>query len=199
MLGNGHRKYMALHDDTLQLEHKQLLQNIRKWLEDFSPLMQNLEPSWQGSSIEIVLANYKCIETWLESFLIPYETVWDQYKDRYEDILNHCARSIEDSVRFPDKLSKSFSFELGIIPALQFVTWKCRWPHVRRRALNLLQQAPKRECVFDSRYSFLLQERIINIEEESLELEEGAIPCNIFALRISFSCLQYPCCLHRIR
>lgn len=75
-----------------------------------------------------------------------------------------------------DYQSKEFTFELGILPSLQFVVGKCRYPLIRRRALKLISSAPKRECIFDSMYCHALYERVMHIEEASLGLMPGQIP-----------------------
>jgi hypothetical protein len=116
------------------------------------------------------------IRLWLRACLSPYETVWDQFRPQYEDIIQRVESIVNDGNRFPDKQSKEFSFELGILPVLQFVTGKCRFPLLRRRALQVILAAPKRECIFDSSYLHALYERVMHLEEASLGLLEGQIP-----------------------
>jgi hypothetical protein len=72
--------------------------------------------------------------------------------------------------------SKLFSFELGIIPPMEVVARKCRYPKIRRKALEMLRQSPKRECLFDSMYSAILDERVMELEEAAFKLPPGQIP-----------------------
>jgi hypothetical protein len=116
------------------------------------------------------------VKIWLRSCLSPYETTWDQFRPEFEEILARIEIIIDDTCRFPTKQSKEFTFELGILPALQFVVGKCRYPSLRRKALKLISGAPKRECIFDSTYSYALYERVMHIEEASLGLPPGQIP-----------------------
>jgi hypothetical protein len=124
----------------------------------------------------VLIACHLSVKLWLQTCLCPYETIWDQYKPQYEEILQLAETILGDTSRFPDQESKSFSFEICAIPAIQFVAWKCRWPAIRRRALLLLRASPLRECLFDTKYSHALYERVMMLEESSLNLKPGEIP-----------------------
>ncbi|KKA27389.1 hypothetical protein TD95_000495 [Thielaviopsis punctulata] len=62
-------------------------------------------------------------------------------------------------------IKPSFSADLGIIPPLFVVATKCRHPITRRRAIQLLQCASRREGMWDSQLSALIGEYIMNLEE----------------------------------
>ncbi len=59
-----------------------------------------------------------------------------------------------------------FAFDIGVVPPLYLVMVKCRDPKLRREALSLLEQNPKREGVWDSVACVALGRWVISLEEE---------------------------------
>jgi hypothetical protein len=180
MQANVQSKYVGLGPEPVA-EQARLLGLMDNWHLSFEHLRHNERINSTGQSANgynVMLACTVSVRVWLEACLSPHETVWDNYKSQFEEMLELAEPVIYDNLRFPDEFSKSFSFELGIIPPLQFVAWKCRWPKIRRRALRLLRDAPRRECVFDSSYSYALYERVRILEESALNLNKGQAPAD---------------------
>ncbi|KAF2664897.1 hypothetical protein BT63DRAFT_443218 [Microthyrium microscopicum] len=174
----GLTKYEATIDPFIATQQANLLANLDSWRHDFDVFVATGadKANCLPSTVDLILSSWLAIRIWLESCLEPTECVWDKYRTEFSQILELAANSVDDTQRFPDALSRSFTFELGCIPALQFVAWKCRYPHIRRRALRLLRQCPRRECIFDSRYGTMLYERVMSIEEASFGLRRGELP-----------------------
>lgn len=68
--------------------------------------------------------------------------IFDEYRYHFEQILHHAAvyvkaKSLDQPV---------FTFEVGAVPPLYLVATTCRVPSLRRKALQLLAQAPRKEC-----------------------------------------------------
>jgi hypothetical protein len=116
------------------------------------------------------------LKLWLAAALSPNETAWDQYKDDYEKIVSLSQTLVLEVNSSSKDPSKHFSFEMGIIAPLHFVAWKCRWPHVRRKALALLKASPRRECLFESYDSCAVFTRVMLVEEEYLGLPRHEVP-----------------------
>jgi hypothetical protein len=177
---NVQSKYVGLPPEPVA-EQARLLGLMDDWHLSLEHLMHNEGNNYNGRSTNgynVMVASTISVRVWLEAGLSPQETVWDNYKSQFEKMVELAEPVVSDHLRFPDEFSKSFSFELGIIPPLQFVAWKCRWPRIRRKALRLLRSAPRRECVFDSSYSYALYERVRVLEESALNLSEGQEPAD---------------------
>lgn len=175
---NVQSKYVGIEPEAVA-EQTRLLGLMDDWQLSFEHLMHNESTRATRQSTNgynVMLACTMSVRVWLEACLSPQETVWDNYKKEFEEMVQLAEPVTYDDLRFPDEFSKSFSFELGIIPPLQFVAWKCRWPKIRRKALQLLRNAPRRECVFDSSYSYALYERVRILEESALKLGQGEEP-----------------------
>ena len=60
----------------------------------------------------------------------------------------------------------SFTFDMGIIPAIYMTAIKCRCPHLRRQALDLLSLVrPRREGLWDALLLQKVARRVIDFEE----------------------------------
>lgn len=63
-------------------------------------------------------------------------------------------------------IKPSFSADLGIVPPLYVVATKCRVPHVRRQAIQLLRSSARREGMWDSELTARIGMWIMDVEEE---------------------------------
>ncbi len=106
--------------------------------------------------------------------LKPNETALDKHKEKFEQIITLAEAIVKETTK--SGLSLRFSFEFGIIPPLNLVTWKCRYPLIRRRALKLLLNYPRREGFLDTLHFQAMFGRIIEFEEAALGLESEQIP-----------------------
>lgn len=70
-------------------------------------------------------------------------------------------------------IKPSFSADLGIVPPLYVVATKCREPHIRRQAIQLLRSSARREGMWDSELTARIGMWIAEIEEEDVDLFEG--------------------------
>ena len=175
----GEAKYTNEITMEMLAEQIRLQTFMNDWKNNFEYLQEN-DPSVRNDQIKVgchlLQAIYTTMDIWLSAALYPNETAWDMFKEQFEDIVRLSGILVASSVRFPDELSKRFSFEMGIIPPLHFVAWKCRWPYIRRKALALLWASPRRECLFESHRSFVCFQRVMEVEEEGLGLPAGVLP-----------------------
>jgi hypothetical protein len=172
-------KFNSENETQALAEQLRLIQLLDRWRLRVEGLVQKIytsEPKQRFYGGNVLLASHLSMKLWLQTCLCPYETAWDQYKSQYEEILQLSEAMLDDNSRFPNRESKSFSFEICAIPAIQFVAYKCRWPAIRRKALLLLRASPQRECLFDTRYSHALYERVMILEELGLNLAHGEFP-----------------------
>ncbi|KAL2197407.1 hypothetical protein P885DRAFT_35265 [Corynascus similis CBS 632.67] len=70
-------------------------------------------------------------------------------------------------------IKPSFSADLGIVPPLYVVATKCREPHIRRQAIQLLRSSARREGMWDSELTARIGTWIAEVEEEDFSLSGG--------------------------
>lgn len=149
------------------------------WKTNFQDLLQRCESTW--STEEKAAANVIRImqygsEVGLAAYVVPNECEWDTRRKEYEEILRVSEALVADSADNADGLSKEFNLEVGLIYPMHAVAWKCRYPRIRRRALDLLLRSSRREWLLDSRQYHAIFTRIMAIEEECLGLAPDAVP-----------------------
>lgn len=171
----GERKYKSDVSIDMIVEQVKLQKLLDSWKTNYLQLLgkeadTQTEHDKRGSNL--IQAISITLSLWLAASLSPNETTWDQYKDHYEKIVT-LLQTLVPEVTDP---SKHFSFEMGIIAPLHFVAWKCRWPHIRRRALALLKSSPRRECLFESYDSCAVFTRVMLVEEGYLGLLPHKVP-----------------------
>ncbi|KAK4237832.1 hypothetical protein C8A03DRAFT_15666 [Achaetomium macrosporum] len=71
-------------------------------------------------------------------------------------------------------IKPSFSADLGIVPPLFVVATKCREPHIRRQAIQLLRSSARREGMWDSELAARIGIWIAEVEEEDVDLFDGS-------------------------
>jgi hypothetical protein len=176
----GKKKYttgmLEMSDYVMQ---KDLLKIFAGWKQRFDNLENEQGELWVSNIVRgksMLRALHLTVSLWLETSCSMYESVWDAHKEKFEELLSLVDEVLRDDVRFAETNCKIFSFELGIIPALELIARKCRYPKIRRRALALLRKLPKRECLFDSFYSAILDERVMELEEQAFKTPPGQVP-----------------------
>lgn len=174
----GEARYWIQLTEEQKLEQRRLNNLVSEWNVAFQDLAGRCTPS--DTPIEVgctylLRIIYLTTKLWLSTSLTANETEWDKHKDDYQTLLDLSEYLIKFLTK-PEKHGLAFSFELCCIPGLHFMAYKCRWPLLRRRALALLYNCSRRECLFDSRFSFSIFWRIMQVEEESLGLPLGQDP-----------------------
>jgi len=71
-------------------------------------------------------------------------------------------------------IKPSFSADLGIVPPLYVVATKCREPHIRRQAIQLLRSSARREGMWDSELTARIGMWIAEVEEEDVDFFGGS-------------------------
>ncbi|KAE9985584.1 hypothetical protein EG327_004628 [Venturia inaequalis] len=173
----GESKYKSDVSIDMIVEQIRLQDLFDKWRANYLQLVEKEKEAGTQTEHEkrganLIQAISITLSLWLAASLSPNESTWDQYKDDYEEIVTLSQTLVPEVVDH----SKHFSFEMGIIAPLHFVAWKCRWPHIRRKALALLKASPRRECLFESHDSCAVFTRVMLVEEEYLGLSPHEVP-----------------------
>jgi len=156
-----------------------LAQMLAQWNHGFETLVASQWPHWSKAerrAANLMRTIFLTASIWNDVCLSPNETAWDKHKEKFEQIITLSEVIVKDTIEHESGLSLRFSFEFGIIPPLHLAVWKCRYPLLRRRALTLLLNYPRREGVFDNLQFYAVFGHIIEFEEAALGLKPGQIP-----------------------
>ena len=175
----GTRKYERDMQAEDTAERDRLTQMLERWNQGFESLVASQWPNWskpERIAANLMHANFLIASIWNDVCLSPNETAWDKHKEKFEQIITVSEAIVKETIASESGLSLRFSFEFGIIPPLNFAAWRCRHPLLRRRALKLLLNCPRREGLFDTLQLYAVFGRIMEFEEAALGLEPGQIP-----------------------
>ena len=149
----------------------QLQKKLGQWLDAFRGSGKHFE-STEPETANCILMYYHVSLILLSTRLTPTQTVFDNYTHGFREIVRHAKTYL--AAQAPQ--NSTFTFELGAVPALYFTATKCRIPSLRRRALDLISETPKKESMWGARSVAELVSRFIIIEEQGLGLP--AVDCS---------------------
>lgn len=162
-----------LPDTNLVTVFSGMRNNLDRWKANFENLVDRKGATWdkaQRSAADNIRIMWCSTEIGIISYTVGTETAWDAHRDSFEQTLRLSESLISDTDRYPDDLSKTLSLDLGLIFPLHAVAWKCRWPRLRRRGLDLLLRSPKREWLLEAERYHALFTRVMEFEESALSV-----------------------------
>lgn len=111
--------------------------------------------------------------TWLHRCTATNETITDADIPLY----THAVSLAETLPPPPNSTSHNgtFLFDMEIVSPIYLVAVKCRHPLIRRRAIAVLRRNVRREGLWDSMKAAAIAERIMEMEEEGMEVLDGSV------------------------
>lgn len=125
-----------------QDEQHELENRFNQWYDAFERIRSTLKDT-ELEAASSLLIHYHVSLLWLTTRLAPQQLVFEEYEYHFRKAIQHAERYLNSA----KDLEKSvFTFEAATIPPLFFVAIKCRVLTLRRKALQLLSKAPRKEC-----------------------------------------------------
>jgi hypothetical protein len=94
------------------------------------------------------------------------ETVFDSFESNFSEIVALASRLVPDtSESLLDWKPLNAAFDIGVLAPLYFVASRCRYPSIRRHALDLLRKGPTQEGIWNREMLSSVAERIMQMEE----------------------------------
>lgn len=193
---------------ALLSEQSTLSSELTAWKEAFRPLLTYARATGGQGAISALTMTISAIANSiaLRAAFFINESAYDIFLPEFKIIVDY-ARILLELQKAQARLAKMkdgdddetggsvgpvihFAFDIGIVPPLYLVMVKCRDPRVRREALKLLEQNPRREGVWDSVAVTKLGKWVISLEEEGARKFSGqslSSPSNVTARGMSTS------------
>jgi Fungal specific transcription factor domain len=105
--------------------------------------------------------------------LYNHDLEYDKYITEFERVITLAESLIKTQLISKDKNTPFYSFEMNILPPLHYCSTRCRDPKLRRRALALLEDSPRREGMWDSAMLAAIARYVMEEEEAGL----GEVSC----------------------
>ena len=161
---------------TLEIDVEDLAEQARlqtqldAWRNQLDELLERMQASAnKGDALNLLMVHYKVISIWLRVCTSAGESATDACHADFEELV-HYAEQIAANKEAPQPLS----FDMQTLAPLYYTALRCRYPSIRRRALELLQSAPRREALWNGRYAYVTAKRVIELEE--MHLDEKELP-----------------------
>ena len=146
---------------------------MRKWKAYFD--IMKLKSPKQSETIDLLEIYYTLTWLFLTCYSMGVETAWDVGMTSWEHILTLSDRIISFRTSKDQATTlPGLSLEMGLIFPLFMTALKCRDPHLRRKAITLLQSQHWQESVWESTGTARVLEAVMQQEELGLGLVSGA-------------------------
>jgi hypothetical protein len=180
----------TLSSQPLIMEQASLANEINLWKRSFTPLLSFSLANGGKEAISALTMSISSITSQisLRSAFFINESAYDQFMPEFRAIVNKVTQLLNYE-SYPLRASSSpsssssttpdppqpeekkeplihFAFDIGIVPPLYLVIIKCRDRKLRRQALKLMEENPRREGVWDSVATVALSRWVIQLEED---------------------------------
>lgn len=155
------------------IEQVKLQTRLDAWHDRLDELLERMKSAGNPAKRDarsLLLVQYKVIYIWVRVCTTVGEMAVDAYHTHFEELLYHAEQITKPGVRMATP--QPLSFDLQILGPLYFTALKCRHPATRRRALEMLQWAPRREGLWNASYAYVTAKRVIELEERHLNGQE---------------------------
>lgn len=154
------------------MHYSSLLESLCDWKLTLDAFISAQKPTSHLTEAAATLEIHQivCI-TWLNRSLNSREDVTDSDIPLYERAVD-LAEYLQTA---PSAASSTFLFDMEFVSPLYLVAMKCRHPVIRRRAIAVLRCSTRREGLWDSQKAAAIAERLVEIEEEGLEVLDGSV------------------------
>ncbi|KAG4430466.1 hypothetical protein IFR05_014055 [Cadophora sp. M221] len=168
---------------------QRIMTDVLRWKAAFAPLWRDLNSQYQNQDRdrdrdqgdrgeEYFLAGVSRMHIqilWigLITICMDNETQFDAYMDHFQDVVDLAEYAL--SVQNAKSKTPKFTFDSLVVIPLYMVTFKCRDPRIRRKAVRLLLENPRREGVWDSVLGGRMGEWAMCVEEEFVG-GDGKVP-----------------------
>ncbi|KAJ5109347.1 hypothetical protein N7456_006022 [Penicillium angulare] len=172
-------RFNKLDNSHSEMAFKSLVKNIELWHVNMTDLRRRYKAIWSRSerkAANTICIVWLCMEFGISSASVKTESDWDNFRPKYEEMIRLAETMEEDQRQSSDNATKDIAFDGSMILLFHATAWKCRWPHLRRRALDLFARFPKQQWLMDICNYHKVFARIMELEEAHLQLSKGSVP-----------------------
>lgn len=145
-----------------ETKHWELSLRLARWSQYFDDYLSVHNPGNENiQQVAIMKLWYNTSRILFTASLLQDEGDFDRFLSEFQRIVDSVEVLLSSAPSY-------FSVDIGVVPLLYYVALKCRHPIIRRRAINMLESAPRREAVWDSAGAANVTREVMNVEEAGL-------------------------------
>jgi hypothetical protein len=152
--------------EFLLLEKSRYLDEVIAWSHAFKPLFDKAQPGTNDFlATRHLQMHYLPVHLTLTQYTSLSELTYDAYLWMFKEIVEMARIQLSSLAVMHDP---TFSFDMQNVWPLFVVAKKCRDPIVRREAIRLLGEWPRREGIWDSVIASAVSRWVVKVEEEGM-------------------------------
>ncbi len=160
----GHMEASEHASADLVIEKQKYLDELANWYRAFRPLFDRAQPGTDDYlPTRHLQMHYLPVYLTIIMYPATSEMAYDEYLLIFKEVIEMGKIQLAGATHNP-----MFSFDMQNVWPLFVVAKKCRDPVVRRDAIRLLMEFPRREGIWDSSVVAAISSWIVNIEEEGI-------------------------------
>lgn len=151
------------------IEQVKLQARLDAWCDQLDELLERMQAAGKPAkqdALNILSVHYKVIYIWMRACTTTGEMATDSHHTDFEELVHYAEQIAKPDVGVATP--QLLSFDMQILGPLYYTALKCRDPVIRRRALEMLQLAPRREGLWNGHYAYVTAKRVIELEESHL-------------------------------
>ena len=151
------------------VEQIKLQTRLDAWCDQLDELLERMQAAGNPAkqdAVNLLLVQYKVIYIWMRVCTTAAETAPDSYHADFEELVHYAEQVVKPGVGIATP--QPLSFDVHILGPLYYAALKCRHPATRRRALEMLPLAPRREGLWNAHHAYVTAKRVIELEERHL-------------------------------
>ncbi|KIW36323.1 uncharacterized protein PV06_11421 [Exophiala oligosperma] len=148
----------SLHEHYLQRQEELLIQ-LDIWNSNFKQMCESFDDSDRAVIATLSMWHAAAV-IWLRNPFEGFEMSFDESLDCFQVILEKANEALATRQQVHDV----FTFGMGVLPPLYFTSLKCRHFSLRKEAIRLMGEGPRREGLWD-------REELITVASQALALE----------------------------
>ncbi|KAH7142616.1 hypothetical protein B0J13DRAFT_555869 [Dactylonectria estremocensis] len=155
------------------VEQVKLQTRLDAWCDQLDELLERMKAAGNPAkrdALNLLLVHYKVIYIWMRVCTTAGEMATDSYHTDFDELVYYAEQIAKPGVGMATP--QPLSFDMQILGPLYYTALKCRHPAIRRRALEMLQLAPRREGLWNGHYAYVTAKRVIELEERHLNGQE---------------------------
>jgi Fungal specific transcription factor domain len=142
---------------------------LKCWFSAFNTLwlkLHRVEEMFSQGNLQATLLRLQALSTMVsvQGCIYRRETEWDIHLPEFEEIVVLCEIYLTSKPKQP-----YMAFEHETLVYLYYLILKCRDGTVRRKALQLMDEYPRREAFLNSIHAATVGQWVLDIEEEGLQ------------------------------
>ncbi|KAL6404302.1 hypothetical protein AUP68_13689 [Ilyonectria robusta] len=135
---------------------------LSQWSQHFENYLSTSDPEELSSPPATIM------KLWHTTARILLTATLRDDEGSFDSFLPEFTDTVEKVEGLLSSSSTTFSVDIGVVPLLYYVALKCRHPRVRRQAIKMLVDSPRREAVWDSLGAACVVQEVLEVEERGL-------------------------------